>query len=483
MLCRRHRRAASVRPVTQQQPFDQPQADQWARYGPQASAAPPQYGSPDQGFQQAPAPQAYATAFAAPVQAPAGYPAQQGYAGQYGPPDQVLQPAPVSVAAPQPAMQPPAGQLPWGPTPKRPIVLEVVVVILGGLLASIFVLIMAASTGGAAVGAAILCSLVPLATVGAVLLWIDKWEPEPRILLVAAFLWGGGVAVGVASLLNGAVGPAVAAMLGLGMDPDTASGVFGAPLVEEGMKGLGVLVIFLLRRRQFNGPVDGIVYAGVVALGFAVVEDVQYFAMNYDSLGLVFVMRAILGPFGHLIYTLPMGIALGLASRHRSRTAWVWMYPIGYVIGVSLHMAWNGSLSSVQGTLGELFMIYLFLDWVPLAALTAVVVWLRRRESAIITARLWDYVPSGWMTPEETQSLASMRANVRARQWAGRLGQGMAAAMRRYQQAAIRLAYARQDLYTGHTGIRARTDEIELLNEMAQARSEVMARSTPQPGY
>jgi len=402
-----------------------------------------------------------------------GYPQQQPvYVQGYG-----YQPAAVHVQPPVSSMAPQPGAMPWAaPKRKRPIVLEIVLVILGGLAASAFVALMAVVTSGAEVIVAVLLSLVPLVMIGMVILWIDRWEPEPRFLMVGALLWGGGVAVLIASLLNSVVGPAVGAVLSPSMDPDTASAVFGAPIVEEAAKGLGILLIFLVRRRQFNGPVDGVVYAALVALGFAVVEDVQYFSLNSEGVGAIFVMRALLSPFGHLIYTLPMGIALGFASRQRSKAAWLWLFPIGYVVGVGLHMGWNGSLTMASG-LGDIVAIFVFLNWLPFALLAGVVIWLRRREAAVISSRLRDYVPSGWLTEDEVQSLSSMRAARAARTWAARFGPGAKKAMRSYQHAATRLAYARQDLYTGHVGNRARVDEVELLHTMAQSRAEVMARA------
>lgn len=405
------------------------------------------------------------------------YPAHPGYGQQgYGP----AYAPPVQVAAPAAGLAPPSGAVPWPGKRKRPVALEIVLVVLGGLLASAFVALMAMVTSGADVLVAALLALVPLVMIGALVLWIDRWEPEPRLLLIAALLWGGGVSVAAASLLNSVVGPAIADAIGSGLDADTAAAVLGAPIVEEAAKGLGILLIFLVRRRQFNGPVDGVVYAAVVALGFSVVEDLQYFALNAESMGSIFVMRALLSPFGHLIYSLPMGIALGIASRRRSRAAWVWLFPLGYLIGVGLHMGWNGSLT-VASSLGDILAIFVFLNWVPFLVLAGIVIWLRRRESAVIADRLRDYVPAGWLTEEEVQGLSSMRASRAARQWAH--GFGAKASMRTYQRAATRLAYARQDLYTGHAGIRARQDEVYLLEEMARARSEVMMGSAVSRGH
>ncbi len=61
-----------------------------------------------------------------------------------------------------------------------------------------------------------------------------------------------------------------------------AASVVAAPIVEEFSKGMGVVAIFVFARREFNGVVDGIVYAGIVAIGFAFVEDILYLARSYE---------------------------------------------------------------------------------------------------------------------------------------------------------------------------------------------------------
>ena len=52
--------------------------------------------------------------------------------------------------------------------------------------------------------------------------------------------------------------------------------VVGAPVVEELLKGLGVLVIVWARRTHISSAIDGLVYAGFAACGFLVVEDFTY---------------------------------------------------------------------------------------------------------------------------------------------------------------------------------------------------------------
>src|SRR5699024_12067883 len=51
----------------------------------------------------------------------------------------------------------------------------------------------------------------------------------------------------------------------------------------------------------------------------AFVENIQYFAGAGGELGLTFFVRGLASPFGHLIYTSCIGVALGLASRSKNK--------------------------------------------------------------------------------------------------------------------------------------------------------------------
>lgn len=196
-------------------------------------------------------------------------------------------------------------------------------------LVAIAVVVMAA-TGPITVVAA----LVPLAIVLPVVSWFDRVEPEPRASRAHALLWGATVAVTGAFVVN----TLVAVVAG-----DTAAMVLSAPIVEEGLKALGI--IWAVRRLEVDGMTDGIVYAAWVALGFAVVEDMTYFAQaSVEGTFLpVFLLRALLTPFAHPLFTFWTGLAIGLAVRAGAslwpRALW------GYALSVATHMLWNGSLS------------------------------------------------------------------------------------------------------------------------------------------
>src|ERR687894_1557903 len=133
-------------------------------------------------------------------------------------------------------------------------------------------------TAGVVVGA--LCALVPVGPVVATFLWIDRWEPEPPRTLLVAFLWGACFAALSALLINSSASMVVDQVLGRD-EADFFGAVAIAPVVEEAVKGAFLVGLLVFRRREFDGVVDGVVYAGLVAAGFAFTENILYFGRAF----------------------------------------------------------------------------------------------------------------------------------------------------------------------------------------------------------
>lgn len=215
---------------------------------------------------------------------------------------------------------------------------------------------------------AILLGLVPLVIVLPVLAWLDRVEPEPRASRFHAVLWGATVAGVVSGITNSIVSVAAG---------ETIAAVVSAPLVEEATKGLGVY--WAVRRHELDSVIDGIVYAGWVALGFAVVEDFLYFvdAAAEGFLWEIFVLRALLTPFAHPLFTAWIGLAIGTAvARRRSILAnGLW----GFGLAVAFHAAWNGSLHFAEESGNDAAVGVAALCFVALFVIAVVTVVLIRR--------------------------------------------------------------------------------------------------------
>ncbi len=250
---------------------------------------------------------------------------------------------------------------------------------------------------------AIALGLVPLVIVAPVLQWLDRVEPEPRSARIHALLWGATVAVVISSLVNGIVVVAAG---------ETVAAVFSAPFIEEATKAGGVW--YAARRRELDGVMDGVIYAGWTALGFAVVEDFLYFtdASAAGQLAELFVIRALLTPFAHPLFTAWTGLAIGSAVAQGKP-----LFPrvlVGYALAVASHMAWNGSLSAGEGS-GALLpiAILLFIGLFVAGAIALFVV--RRNEQAHFVALVPWLAQRYGLTPGEVAVFGEWKGMLSAR--------------------------------------------------------------------
>ena len=285
---------------------------------------------------------------------------------------------------------------------------------------------------------AILC-IVPLAIVVSLLLFIDRFEPEPLGMKLAALAWGGGVSVFFAIMGNEYVQYSVTEQTGDEVQGIVFSVVVGAPVVEELLKGLGVLVIVWARRTHISSAIDGLIYAGFAACGFLVVEDFTYFVravLTDGDLGQLFFQRVVMGVFGHVMYTSCMGWATGWAvTRARSAAAGCGAVALGWFTGMLLHATWNGTavLSGGDDELFDTFYIFihvpLFLLWFLFIALAM------KRERRDAAAGLMPYVAQGWIVPSEIQMVCDPRSRRAALAWASNGGPLAKKAMKQFMYA------------------------------------------------
>lgn len=375
--------------------------------------------------------------------------------------------APSVIAAPAVAQAPvpPALKRAWGLYIWVGALLVVLLVVLVGYF------LRAIGPAASILGAVL--ALVPLAGVLWALRLVDRWEPEPRGLVIIALGWGAIVSVAVA------LGVDLLVVLSVGRSTapwaDFLQSVVQAPIVEEVAKGLGVLLIFAAARRFFDGPVDGIVYGGLIGAGFAFTENIQYFAQSFIEGGLelasaTFFVRGMLSPFAHVMFTAVTGFAVGLAARRGARAGgalgpWI----LGLVGAIALHALWNGS-----ALLGDFFALYALLQ-VPLFVVFVVgIVMLRREEARLTRARLGEYAAVGWFTAQEVDMLATGAGRRSAIAWARTLRGDRVPIMRTFIADATALAAARQRVISGRDP-RAAGEERALLERTVAARAALFA--------
>ncbi len=351
-------------------------------------------------------------------------------------------------------------------------------------LAYFFVLVPLASRDPAAryasMGVGALYALPPLA----IYLWIprlfDRFDPEPWWALALVLGWGAIAACGISAAVNTEV-ERLAAGVGGREYAEMMGACVSAPLVEEALKGAAVLGVFYFLRREFDGAVDGVIYATFAALGFAAVENVIYYgraaAGPGDTLATTFVVRGVLAPWIHPLYTSMTGLGVGIA-RETTRRWLRWAAPAaGYVVAVALHFVWNAA-GAKSGFLTVLmlpmWLFFVLAFGLLLASLVA-------RKGRIIRAYLRDEVVLGNLTPDEMRLVGSAFGGLTATfAWGGEPG-------RRFVRAGARLA-----LCKWHAGRarRGRTDTVStdwivpLRHELFALRSEVaraLGRPVPQP--
>ncbi len=264
--------------------------------------------------------------------------------------------------------------------------------------------------------AAALLSFIPAILFSAMVFWLDQYEREPKLLLIGIFLWGAVISV-TQTLL-------VSSLFQIGIDAiatpelaDLAGASVVAPVVEELAKGLAVFVVFLAARHEFDTVLDGIVYASVVALGFAATENTLYLWSAAQEGGVgemltLFVIRVVLGGWGHAVYTAWTGIGFALA-----RLSHNWLIKIlapfaGVVVAMLIHSAFNTTVSLGTGLVG--FAAF-GIDWIGWFLVLGVALWAMRHEHRWLATYLKPEVDRQVLTAEHYQVACSPLGRARAR--------------------------------------------------------------------
>lgn len=330
----------------------------------------------------------------------------------------------------------------------------IVVVSIVAALGVLGVIVLAAMRSDSAQGSALTLVLaaVPVPILVGAYLWLDRYEPEPLRFLVAALVWGAVISVVIAGSLEW-----------LAQDAFDASQrtlvVAVAPVVEEAAKGLFVVLIVIWRRHVVGGILDGLIYAGLVGVGFAFTENVLYYSGAYSGLldpaitgvagtSSVFFVRGLLSPFAHPLFTSAIGLGIAVAVVTKRRW-WRYAAPVlGVAVAIGLHAAWNGS-ALIGGA--KVFLITYFCAMLPLlAAGIGLAAWARTREQTILTRALGDAARRGWLHPAEVHWLVRLGDRAAARRFAATVaGPDAAKALHAYQQACTEMAFMHDRVLRG----------------------------------
>lgn len=189
-----------------------------------------------------------------------------------------------------------------------------------------------------------------------ILRFLDRRERETWWVTLMAFLWGGLIATGLSLPLNTQILRSISDLLAGAPEllqtlgpraPILIGAPIAGPLVEETMKALGVIVLFVLLRGEFDNMRDGFIYGALVGAGFTWFEAAIYIVSGFAQCGeapwgLQLGSRfALFGLAGHALYTGLFGLFLGLARQTSARWLTIAAPVIGLLLAIGAHMVHN----------------------------------------------------------------------------------------------------------------------------------------------
>jgi len=299
-------------------------------------------------------------------------------------------------------------------------------------------------------------ALLPAVIYAAIVIRLDHYEPEPPAWMLAALLWG---AIGATSLT---IITSLSLSLGSPADREFIRTVAAAPLIEESFKAIALVVLTYGFRHELDNTLDGLLYGGLIGIGFAFTENILYFERSYSwwgisGLGISFLMRAVIGGWGHCVWTGIVGAGIGWA-RGRYRKGFIrFVVPVvAFVVAVSLHYIWNIAAFITEGYAGSTSqlirweLISATLVIFPALVLLYVVARVsRKRQMQIIKQQLKDEVTTGFLTPGEYAVLTSDDLRKRSLRRAKTIDPTVATEQRRFFNTAVELAFLKNHVAMG----------------------------------
>ncbi len=291
---------------------------------------------------------------------------------------------------------------------------------------------------------AFLLSFIPAFCYALVVYWTDRYEKEPKRLLLGVFLWGAIVAVIGALIAELALSAGAMLVTQSKLLTQFLSGSLFAPVVEESLKGFAVLFVFLIFHSEFDSVLDGIVYASIVALGFAATENMLYLwdaAVEKGGGGFVtlFFLRVILGAWDHPLYTAFTGIGLAIARLNRNVLIKLAAPVIGWCVGMGFHAVHNGI---ILGARGAGVCLAFPIDWIGWLFIAGVIVWAVRREKNWLVKHLREEVDLATITANQYRVAVSNLGRVGAALNA--LGRGQYRATSRFYALCAEIAFKKE---------------------------------------
>ncbi|BCL80316.1 FHA and PrsW-protease domain-containing protein [Ktedonobacteria bacterium brp13] len=246
--------------------------------------------------------------------------------------------------------------------------------------------------------------------------FVDRYEREPWYLRLAAFFWGAIIAIPPTVFIEQSLEVLRPMLLG-SSNSNILNALFtglNAGVTEETVKGLGVMLLFIVLRDEFDNVTDGIVYGALIGAGFAMVENILYFAGSPKTFLFLLVSRIVLGWLNHSTFTICFGAALGYIRHTRVRWQHIVIPLLGYLVSVSLHTVFDFVNSYANAlalnnpdnvTIVRFSMLASIGDYILLLMVQVVIIFILIKslahEASIIREFLTSEVSSGTVYVEE----------------------------------------------------------------------------------
>lgn len=279
--------------------------------------------------------------------------------------------------------------------------------------------------------------------VGWILYQVQLFEERPVSNIAAALLWGAAVA-GAGSVIGGeGMHSLIAKWFGTDFASDWGAAL-SAPIMEEGLKILGVVALALIPRVRLSTILDGLFYGMMIGLGFMISENITYTNVAIQgsggdvtgSLVDVFLQRGVLAaPFGHAIYTGIAGAGIGYFVSRRGRPVLgrLLVAIALFLVAWAFHFFNNSPIFDVGGAL--------ILKGIPALATLLLLAWWGRREERARYRALATEIDDDLIDGPQFEQLGSRRSRRRARKQAAKAG-GSKRALQHVQQRRIDLLVA-----------------------------------------
>jgi RsiW-degrading membrane proteinase PrsW (M82 family) len=283
-------------------------------------------------------------------------------------------------------------------------------------------------------GAALLAVVLetPLAVVGFVVLRLLRPVRQPALIWSgAAIVWGATAAAGCALLANRGLIGLWAKGAGTRFAADWSASL-SAPLNEELLKLCGVVMVVLAAPAVIQGPLDGLIFGGLVGLGFEATENVTYGLNNIVLSGAVHPLRAVVDSFA-------VRVGLSALGSHWTMSA-VAGAGVGYLVARRRGAQHGGILPAVACLLAAMAMHLVFdapqiaeVVKVGLNFATFVGVYVLLTNAYLSRARsaLAERVTAGTISPGEAAGLLNRRRRRHYRQQAAAADRQLVAAEQR----------------------------------------------------